>query len=242
MARKLYELVGADPERRFSPYCWRSRMALAHKGLEVECVPWRFTEIETLAFASYDKVPVLVDGDMFVPDSWAIAVYLDATYPDRPALFPGGTPGARFIANWTNEVVQPAVGQLIVSDIPALLRPTEQGNFRESRERRYGRTLEAVTADRDARLPAFRALLQPMRTTLRAQAFLGGDGPDYADYAVFGAFQWARVASPLALLAADDPVLAWFERLLDRFDGLARKVPSFHDGGHQNQPEGGNTP
>jgi hypothetical protein len=36
MARTLYDLAGADPDLRFSPYCWRTRLALAHKGLEVE--------------------------------------------------------------------------------------------------------------------------------------------------------------------------------------------------------------
>ena len=40
----MYDLAGADPALRFSPYCWRMRMALAHKGLAVETVPWRFTE------------------------------------------------------------------------------------------------------------------------------------------------------------------------------------------------------
>ena len=44
MTLKLFELCGADPERVFSPFCWRIRMALAHKGLEAETVPWRFTE------------------------------------------------------------------------------------------------------------------------------------------------------------------------------------------------------
>ena len=52
MARQLYELCGTDPARRFSPYCWRSRMALAHKGLEAEVVPWRFTDTAALAFAA----------------------------------------------------------------------------------------------------------------------------------------------------------------------------------------------
>ena len=46
MAIELYDLAGAEPDRRFSPYCWRTRMALAHKGLEVETIPWRFTEKE----------------------------------------------------------------------------------------------------------------------------------------------------------------------------------------------------
>jgi hypothetical protein len=32
MAIKLYDLAGAELDQRFSPYCWRTRMALAHKG------------------------------------------------------------------------------------------------------------------------------------------------------------------------------------------------------------------
>jgi hypothetical protein len=35
----LYELVGSDPRRPFSPHCWKIAMALAHKGLAFECVP-----------------------------------------------------------------------------------------------------------------------------------------------------------------------------------------------------------
>ena len=48
--KKLYELAGADENRRFSPYCWRVRMALAHKRLEVESLPWHFTEKEAIVF------------------------------------------------------------------------------------------------------------------------------------------------------------------------------------------------
>ena len=32
----LWDLAGAEDDRRFSPYCWRVKMALAHKGLEFE--------------------------------------------------------------------------------------------------------------------------------------------------------------------------------------------------------------
>ena len=37
MSRKFYDLEYADG-RHFSPYCWRTRFALAHKGLEAETV------------------------------------------------------------------------------------------------------------------------------------------------------------------------------------------------------------
>jgi hypothetical protein len=51
MALILYDLAGAEAARRFSPYCWRSRLAIAHKELPVETMPWRFTDKEVIAFS-----------------------------------------------------------------------------------------------------------------------------------------------------------------------------------------------
>ena len=45
----LYDLCGADKDFRFSPACWRTTMALAHKGLDFETVPTRFTDIPGIA-------------------------------------------------------------------------------------------------------------------------------------------------------------------------------------------------
>lgn len=225
MARELYELAGADPARRFSPYCWRSRMALAHKGLEAECIPWRFTETQAIAFSGQDKVPVLVDGDQVVSDSWSIAEYLEDRYPEAPSLFRGARQPVRFVAAWADTVVNPHLARMIVSDIPQWLDEGHRAYFRASREARFGMPLEQVTQDRESRLSEFRAALQPMRVLLRQNRFLGGDAPDYSDYAVFGGFQWARCVSSLSLLEPGDPVHAWRDRLLDLFGGLARGVP-----------------
>ena len=63
MTRKLFELCGTDSKRVFSPYCWRARMALAHKGLDHETIPWRFTEKDAIRPHKSEKVPVLLDGD-----------------------------------------------------------------------------------------------------------------------------------------------------------------------------------
>ena len=86
MARVLYDLAAHDERVRFSPYCWRIRMALAHKGLDVQTVPWRFTDKDSIAFANTKVVPVLVDGDTVVSDSMAIANYLDERYPEAPLM------------------------------------------------------------------------------------------------------------------------------------------------------------
>ena len=44
MTIQLYDLAGADENSRFSPFCWRARMALAHKGLAYETIPWRYSD------------------------------------------------------------------------------------------------------------------------------------------------------------------------------------------------------
>ena len=83
-------------------------------------------------------------------------------------------------------------------------------------------------AGRDKAVEGLRKSLDPLRLTLRMQAFLGGTAANYADYIVFGAFQLARVVSPFKLLMEDDPVHARRERLLDAFDGMARTSRGYH--------------
>jgi glutathione S-transferase len=89
-------------------------------------------------------------------------------------------------------------------------------------------TLEAVAADREQRLPAFRESLVPLRAALKTQPFFGGETPLYADYAFLGPFQWARCISPYRILDAADPLDAWLRRLLERFDGMAGKAPAYY--------------
>lgn len=226
MTIRLFELCGTDPARVFSPFCWRARMALAHKGLAFESVPWRFTETASLAFAQHDKVPVLVDGARVVVESFDIAQHLDAAHPDAPSLMKGAPEAYRFIGAWTDTVLHGGIAGLIVSDIPALLDEADRAYFVQSREARYRKPLAEVTAGREERLPAFRAALLPLRHALRGRDFLGGAAPDYGDYTVLGGFMWARVVSGFELLAADDPVRAWRERMLDLFGGMARAVPA----------------
>jgi glutathione S-transferase len=227
VARVLYDLAGADPALRFSPYCWRTKLALAHKGLEVETVPWRFTDRDAIAFSGQGRVPVLVDGERTVSDSWAIALYLEEAYPDRASLF--GAPAAaavtRFVNAWADTVLQAAMIRLIVSDIANIIHEKDRAYFRQSREQRFGMPLEEVTAGREDRLKGFRDILLPLRHTLSAQPFLSGDVPAYADYIVLGSFQWARCVSAFELLAPDDVVAAWRERMFDLFGGLARRAP-----------------
>jgi len=221
----LYELVGRF-DRRLSPYCWRTRIALAHKGLRFETRPTRFTEISGICGGGHSTVPVLQDGDRVVGDSFRIANYLDRAYPDRPSLFvdSGGLDLALFLHHWTFRTLHPRIFALIVFDLLEALAEEDRGYFRHSREKRYGRSLEEIASESGAGLKSLRHSLQPARDMLEDRMYFGGDRPSYAYYVLFGSLQWPRLCSPVRLLEDDDPVNAWFERCLclaDRTHRLA---------------------
>jgi glutathione S-transferase len=219
MTRKLYDLAGADPQLRFSPYCWRVKLALAHKSLPFETIPWRFTEKDEIAFSGQTKVPVLVDGDEIVTDSYAIAEYLETTYPNEPSLFNDIATRAltRFVKQWTEDTLHPAIGRVILPSLFARLDPKDQPYFRMTREAAFGMTIEEIAEKREAFLPAFKAALVPLRRTLQAQPFLAGPGPLFADHIVFGALKWARKGSEVPLWDLDDPIERWMEAVLDTY-------------------------
>ena len=113
----LYDLA-FDDDRRPSPFCWRAKFALAHKGLDYTNVPMGFTEKEKIAFADSKTVPVIQDGEKPVKDSWAIAVYLDEMYPERLLLKSEmGRSYARFINGWADVVVNGAIFPMVVGDL-----------------------------------------------------------------------------------------------------------------------------
>jgi glutathione S-transferase len=217
MTRLLYDLAAADESVRFSPYCWRTKLALAHKNLEYETRPWHMADKQAIAFSGQDKVPVLVDGDHVVSDSQRIAEYLDEAYPNEPPLY-GDEPASaltNFIRIWADTVLQPAIGQIILLDIFARLAEQDKDYFRETREARLGCTLEDRAARRPEAIAAFETALKPLYATLEAQKFIAGEAPGYADHIVFGALQCARLMSSTPLF--DGPLANWMQAVLDTY-------------------------
>lgn len=222
----LYDLAVQD-DRRPSPFCWRTKFTLAHKGLKWNEEPMGFTEKSKIAFAGSQTVPVISDSDKSTKDSWAIALHLERAYPEKP-LFENETARvyARFAANWVDTAVHTALFPLIVGDLYERVRPADQDYFRESRGKRLG-TVDFAAFQAKARekgLSAFLAVIEPGRRLLKEHLFLAGAHPGYPDYALAGAFMWSRIASPFVLLETDDPVHAWRERMLDLFGGMGRRA------------------
>jgi glutathione S-transferase len=219
MKRVLYDLAAEDDTLRFSPYCWRTKLALAHKNLSFETVLWRFTDKDAIAFSGQGKVPVLVDGQTVVSDSQAIAEYLETAYPNEASLF--GEPPAPaltlFIKAWTETVLHPAIGRIVVPDVFARLHPKDKAYFRQSREQALGMRIEDLLGQRDEALTRFKAVLAPLRSTLKGQGFIAGSAPTYADHIVFGALQWGRLMSSTQLLDEHDPIADWMAAVLNTY-------------------------
>ena len=195
-------------------------MALAHKRLNVECMPWHFTEKDKIKFSGQERVPVLIDRSNTISDSWEIAKYLENAYPDSPSLkLDNGE--VLFIKFWSETVLHPELLQILVLDIHENLSLEDQSYFRESREKMLGKTLEEVVANRLDRLPRIQKLLTPLRSTLSKQEYLSGETPGFSDYIVFGAFQWARCISGFSILNDNDIVYKWRNKMLNMYEGLA---------------------
>jgi len=223
---KLYELVGKDKTQGFSPYVWRVRMALAHKGLAVEMVPLIFTEIPKVMGTTAKTVPILEHDGLVIADSWDIANYLEDNFPEAPSLF-GGDAGKAY-ANFFNFVsfynlIIPLF-QTLVYDIFEGLDEKDRDYFRTSREARIGKSLEEAHAQQSQNLKSFQKQLWPYETTLKSQDFLGGAAPAYVDYILYGLFQWARGVSAVQLVAQDAALYRWRAKMDGLFDGLGMVI------------------
>lgn len=228
---KLFDLAGRDAQLRFSPFCWRAKMALLHKRLPFETTPWRFTEKEAISRTGQGRVPVLVDGTQWVHDSWKIALYLDRSYPDRPALMQTDAEraAARLVNFWCDLTLHAALRPLIFLDVYKVAAEKDQPYFRENREKALGMTLEEICGDRDGAFRAFAKAFAPIESTLGESQYLGGAQPNYSDYVLFGSLQWANAVSGTTFLPPASAAAGWFERILDLHGGYARRAPTVRD-------------
>ncbi|WP_447555378.1 glutathione S-transferase N-terminal domain-containing protein [Vreelandella sp. EE22] len=229
MERIVYDLCGRDERLRFSPYCWRVHMALAHKGLAFRTEPWRFQEKDKIAFAHHDKVPVLVDGETVVTDSFEIMRYLDKTYPEAPVLGEGaGYQRALFFKLFVERSVAPALFRIVAMDLFAAIHPDDRDYFRQTREANFKMRLEEVHNPEEGRKQLDK-VLAPVEALLDTSPFIDGQTPAGADYLLFGSMMWAHVVSQEALFEKGAPVAIWFEKMLKVHEGIAGKALTVRD-------------
>jgi glutathione S-transferase len=222
---ELWELKGKN-DRRYSLFSWRTRMALKHKGLDFQSTPVFMSDKAAIEFSGGKTVPVIRDGETVVRDSWKIAEYLEKKFPAANSLFGGeiGHGMTQTFNVWADRVLVSAMLPVIVADTHERVDPADDAYFRTTFQKFVGKTLEEARAARPEAHKRLERALEPMQATLKRQPFVCGAAPAYADYILFSVFQWQRITSPQDTLAADAPLHAWREKMLDLYGGFARNV------------------
>jgi glutathione S-transferase len=211
--RTLYDLTAAADTDRFSPYCFRVKLAMRLKNLDYRTQMVRFTDKAALAFSGQNLVPVLRDGDVVISDSWKILQHLDEHYPQPFPLFVASTTPLNFFRHWCDKTLHTALFKLAAPYVHAKLGEVDQAYYRETREKRLGQTLEALAQEREQHLTKANFLTEPLRATLAEQTYLAGASPGLADLLVLSAFLWTDVVLPFQIFADDDPIKRWSENL-----------------------------
>ncbi len=220
----LYDLAARDKNVRFSPFCWLAKFGLLHKGLEFETVALGFLPKSAYPDPDYGKLPILKHGDELVRDSAKILSYLEKKFPEKP-LIDGVEEQKRVdrYQSWLGEALFPALGPLMFHRVATALPADEAAYFTETREERFGKTLEDL-AD-DPLLPVkFQAALELLVPELKKSDFLGGDQPDLSDYVAASPLMWQRSITHEKICTTPPRVTKWLEKLSAHFDGYLDNI------------------
>ena len=149
----------------------------------------------------------------------------DRTYPDKPSLFGGKENMAltSIINHMLDTKILGILARIIVSDVYKVLQPDDKGFFRETREKMLNKKIEEIEIESEKYIPILQKELNPFRKILKDNDFFSGNKPMYCDYLLFGFFMWARNTSPKQLLDKNDVLWSWRQRMLNLFDGFAKK-------------------
>lgn len=187
-----------------SPFVRKVAMVLAEKGLTYE--PRRggpgSTDAEFLSVSPLAKIPVLDDEGFILPDSTAIAMYLDAQYPE-PALIPAD-PQGRGRAIWLDEFADTILsGSALKIQFGRLVRPQFLGLPAD----------EAAALEGEAELPR---VLNYIESIAPPEGWLLGDTFTLADVSVATALRSAEFMGCLGDIDARPRMAAWFHRVRAR--------------------------
>jgi glutathione S-transferase len=190
----------------------RARWTLQELGVDFEPIPVNLQKKEHqrpefLKINPAGRIPVLVDGDIVVPESVAIVLYLGEKYPEK-GLLPRDLRGRSQVLRWSlfaaTELEQP------------LWRITRHRNLYPEADRSPA---DIALAGRD-----FREMAAVLEAHLQARAFVAGDGVTVADFVMAYTLDWADVVE---LLDGFPHCKAYMERMYARPKATLRIAEAF---------------
>jgi len=212
----FYDIPSALANTAWSPNTWKTRYALNIKGVPYKTEWVEFPDIEALAkkigaLPTRTKaeglpiytLPIINDPNTgkVISDSFLIAEYLDATYPDRPTLFPAGTKS--LVAAFESGIVDAFIGvQMVQISVSfSILNPSSKEYFRRTREVRFGKKVEEFSpaSQRDADVVKAKEGFAKVDEWLAKSEgkFVLGNTVSYADCVLAGRLTWFKATDTI---------------------------------------------
>jgi glutathione S-transferase len=202
-----------------SPFAEKVRAILGFKGLRWGAVtqPQIMPKPDLQALTGgYRRIPVLQLGADVYCDTSLIAEVLDGLAPD-PSLFPEASAAqARILAQWADHTLfwtamnfnfQPAGASALFKDAP----PDALKAFALDRKTMQSPAPRWALGDSTA---AYREYLARISGLLAGRAFVCGDAPCIADFAIYHPLWFTRNLAPIAGILDTAPgVSEWLERI-----------------------------
>ena len=148
------------------------------------------------------SLPVIHDPstDTSIVDSFAIAEYLEKTYPDTPSVFPNKTAALQKAFQPSFVWSIDAVRSFIIPAVCLKLNPASEEYFRRTREISYGKKLEDVVPAGEARAEEWGKFKKGLDTvysylvlTDRKGPYMMGDTISWSDLVLFSFLYWFKL-------------------------------------------------
>ena len=215
MSTTVYEMA-------HSPFCIPITAALRACDVEFttrEVPNWDRSELLRLTNGAYYQVPLLEHEGRLIFESGAgtqdVARYVDATFA-RGRLFPARLEGLPSIVidHIENEIEARTFKLVDIHYVPAIADVAHRGMVVRHKERRFGRgCVEQWRADASQIRAEADVLLARFDSTLRHSAFVFGETPVYADFALLGIIGNFTFRGWNTLAAGQIALADWRERL-----------------------------
>ncbi|EJD07676.1 uncharacterized protein FOMMEDRAFT_150218 [Fomitiporia mediterranea MF3/22] len=198
----------------WSPNTIKTRVPLNYKGIPYKTEWVEYPDIEPVMKriggsptgkkpdgSDFFTLPAIHDSmaGKVITDSTAIAEYLDATYPDTPALFPPGTKAAVAALEHVFMKKIDTILFAMLFDVLGILNPPSETYWREIR---FGSTVEEFVPPGPKRDVIWKQFQEEMDELAgfhdrngEGKHFFFGDKFSYADAIVVGFLAWIKVVS-----------------------------------------------
>jgi glutathione S-transferase len=137
---------------------------------------------------------------IYIADSFAIAEYLEKTYPNTPSVFPNETVGLQKAFEATFQTLLEAVLPLILPASSFKLNPASEEYFRRTREILFGKKLEDVVLTGNAWTEqwgkcekGFAAIDSYWALTDEKGPYILGDTISWSDLVLFSSLYWFKL-------------------------------------------------